>query len=257
MKNERGEKRGEMKILAIESAARTASVAILAEDVIIGEYTTNHKLTHSQMLLPIIDEVCVRTETALESLDAIAISAGPGSFTGLRIGSATAKGLGLALDKPLIEVPTLEGLAYNMACAAGLVCPMMDARRNHVYGAVYEFEDGLLKERMGPVLAAVPDFIETIGKMGKNVIFLGDGAEAAKTCIEEKADFAHVFAPASMCTHRAASVAVAAAIRYRAGKVISPDEHAPDYLRPSQAERELAKKGRAADDLSNGGKAGS
>lgn len=189
-----------------------------------------------------IDEVCTRTETKLETLDAIAVSCGPGSFTGLRIGSATAKGLGLALDKPLIEVPTLEGLAYNMAGAAGLVCPMMDARRSHVYGAVYEFEHNVPKERMKPALIAIPDLVEEIGKMGKSVFFLGDGIEAARTYIEENAAFEYAFAPASMCTHRAASVAVAAAVRYQAGEFTSADDHTPDYLRPSQAERELAAK---------------
>lgn len=244
-----------MKILAIESASKTASVAILEDDTLIAEYTTNHKMTHSQMLLPMIDEICTRTETVLETLDAIAISAGPGSFTGLRIGSATAKGLGLALDKPLIEVPTLEGLAYNMTGAEGLICPMMDARRNHVYGAVYEFAQNGLTERRKPSLIAIPDLIEEIRGMGKRAVFLGDGVAVGKAWIEENADFEYVFAPASMSTHRAASVAVAAAIRYQAGMWISADDHTPDYLRPSQAERELAQRDSAESrDLQNGGK---
>ncbi|MBP5733988.1 MAG: tRNA (adenosine(37)-N6)-threonylcarbamoyltransferase complex dimerization subunit type 1 TsaB, partial [Lachnospiraceae bacterium] len=130
-----------MKILGIDSSGLVASVAVTNDGVLLGEYTTNYKKTHSQTLLPMLDELKKMIELDLSTLDAIAISAGPGSFTGLRIGSATAKGLGLALDKPLIEVPTLEGLAYNLCGSNALVCPIMDARRNQVYTAVYEFEE--------------------------------------------------------------------------------------------------------------------
>ena len=128
-----------MRVLAIDSSGLTASVAIVEEEVTIAEYTVNYKKTHSQTLLPMIDEMVKMTETDLDTIDAIAVAGGPGSFTGLRIGSATAKGLGLALDKPLIHIPTVDGLAYNVYGCEDLICPIMDARRNQVYTGMYTF----------------------------------------------------------------------------------------------------------------------
>lgn len=128
-----------MKILGIDSSGLVASAAVVEDDNLLAEYTVNYKKTHSQTLLPMIDEIVRMTELDLNTLDGIAVAAGPGSFTGLRIGSATAKGLGLALGKPLVEIPTLEGLAYNLYGTEKLVCPMMDARRNQVYTGIYEF----------------------------------------------------------------------------------------------------------------------
>ena len=111
-----------MRILGIESASLVASVAIVTDDVITAEYTVNLKKTHSQTLLPMIDEIVKMLEVPLESIDAIAVSGGPGSFTGLRIGSATAKGLGLALGKPLIHVPTMDAMGYCLYGASALIC---------------------------------------------------------------------------------------------------------------------------------------
>lgn len=127
-----------MKILGIDSSAMVASVAIVDDDILIAEYSINHKKTHSQTLLPMLDEIVKMAEQDLSEIDAIAIAAGPGSFTGLRIGSATAKGLGMALGKPIISVPTCQALAYNLAGADALICPIMDARRNQVYTGIYD-----------------------------------------------------------------------------------------------------------------------
>lgn len=134
-----------MKILGLDSSGIVASVAVVQDDVLVAEYTVNYKKTHSQTLLPMLDEIVRMTELDLNTIDAIAIAAGPGSFTGLRIGSATAKGLGLALKKPLIAVPTVEGLAYNLYDTEGLICPIMDARRKQVYTGLYQFENHKLK----------------------------------------------------------------------------------------------------------------
>ena len=126
-----------MRILALDSSGLVASVAVVEKDgeetSTIAEYTVNYKKTHSQTLLPMLDEIAHMTELDLNTVDAIAVAGGPGSFTGLRIGSATAKGLGLALKKPLIHIPTLEGLAYNLWGTDKIVCPIMDARRGQVY----------------------------------------------------------------------------------------------------------------------------
>lgn len=129
-----------MKILGLDSSGIVASVAIVEEDNLIAEYTVNYKKTHSQTLLPMLDELAKMTELDMDTIDAIAVAAGPGSFTGLRIGSATAKGLGLALKKPLVEIPTVDALAYNLYDAKALICPIMDARRSQVYTGIYRFE---------------------------------------------------------------------------------------------------------------------
>ena len=128
-----------MKILGIDSSGLVASVALVQDDIKVAEYTVNYKKTHSQTLMLMLDEIVKMTELDLEDIDAIAVAAGPGSFTGLRIGAATVKGLGMALDKPVISVPTCHGLAYNLWGTDGVVCPIMDARRNQVYTGIYEF----------------------------------------------------------------------------------------------------------------------
>ena len=126
-----------MKILAIDSSSLVASVAVVEDDIMVAEYTINHKKTHSQTLLPMINEISKMAEIDLSQVDAIAVSGGPGSFTGLRIGSATAKGLGMVWNKPLIHVPTVDAMAYNLYGTDKLICPMMDARRNQTYTGLY------------------------------------------------------------------------------------------------------------------------
>ena len=130
-----------MKILGLDSSGIVASVAIVEDENLIAEYTVNYKKTHSQTLLPMLDELVKMTELDLDTIDAIAVAAGPGSFTGLRIGSATAKGLGLALKKPLVEIPTVDALAYNLYDSRALICPIMDARRSQVYTGIYRFQE--------------------------------------------------------------------------------------------------------------------
>ena len=130
-----------MKILGIESASLVASVAVVTDGLVTAEYTVDFKKTHSQTLLPMIDEVTRMLELDLHEVDAIAVSGGPGSYTGLRIGSATAKGLGLALEKPLVHVPTMDAMAYNLYGTSALICPIMDARRGQVYTGLYHYEE--------------------------------------------------------------------------------------------------------------------
>ena len=137
-----------MKILAFDSSGMTATVAYLQDEVLVCEYTVNYKKTHSQTLLPMLDRIVQTLGLDLETIDAIAVSKGPGSFTGLRIGSATVKGLALALNKPVIPVSTLDALAFNLCGHQGIVCPIMDARRNQVYTGIYRFEGLDLQEIM-------------------------------------------------------------------------------------------------------------
>ena len=164
-----------MKILALDSSGLVASVAVVENDTLLAEYTVNYKKTHSQTLLPMLDEISNMTELDLSTIDAIAVAGGPGSFTGLRIGSATAKGLGLALEKPLISIPTTAAIAYNIWDTNKFVCPIMDARRNQVYTGIYEFCDGKLQILENQMAVSVTEIAEKLNALGREVIFLGDG----------------------------------------------------------------------------------
>lgn len=229
-----------MKILGLDSSGIVASVAIVEDDVLIAEYTVNYKKTHSQTLLPMLDEIAKMTELDLNSIDAIAVAAGPGSFTGLRIGSATAKGLGLALKKPLIAIPTVEGLAYNLYDISGLICPIMDARRKQVYTGIYRFTDHQLKVVEDQMAVPMETVIEKLNQYGEAVTFLGDGVPVFHELIAEKMTVPYSFAPAHVNKQRAAAVAALGEIYYRQEKTETAMEHVPDYLRVSQAERERA-----------------
>ena len=231
-----------MKILGLDSSGIVASVAIVEDDVLIAEYTVNYKKTHSQTLLPMLDEIAKMTELDLNSIDAIAVAAGPGSFTGLRIGSATAKGLGLALKKPLIAIPTVEGLAYNLYDISGLICPIMDARRKQVYTGIYRFTDHQLKVVEDQMAVPMETVIEKLNQYGEAVTFLGDGVPVFHELIAEKMTVSYSFAPAHVNKQRAAAVAALGEIYYRQGKTETAMEHVPDYLRVSQAERERAER---------------
>ena len=164
-----------MRILALDSSGLVASVAIVEEEQTVAEYTVNYKKTHSQTLLPMLDEIVKMTDMDLQTIDAIAVAGGPGSFTGLRIGSATAKGLGLALNKPLIHIPTLEGMAYNLYGSSAVVCPIMDARRKQVYTGIYRFTEGKLEVLEEQMAIAVDELIQKLNEMGEETVFLGDG----------------------------------------------------------------------------------
>lgn len=231
-----------MKILALDSSGLVASVAVLEDDILVAEYTVNYKKTHSQTLMPMLQAIREITELQLETIDAIAIAAGPGSFTGLRIGSATAKGLGLALEKPLVEVPTVAGLAYNLWGSDKVICPLMDAKREQVYTGLYRFvpsgNDYRMETLKEQCATSIADIIEEINRMGQEVIFLGDGVPVYANKIKESIQVAYSFAPAHANRQRAAAVAALAGVYYREGKMVSPAEHQPEYLRLSQAERE-------------------
>ena len=231
-----------MKILGLDSSGIVASVAIVEDDVLIAEYIVNYKNTHSKTWLPMLDEIAKMTELDLNSIDAIAVAAGPGSFTGLRIGSATAKGLGLALKKPLIAIPTVEGLAYNLYDISGLICPIMDARRKQVYTGIYRFTDHQLKVVEDQMAVPMETVIEKLNQYGEAVTFLGDGVPVFHELIAEKMTVPYSFAPAHVNKQRAAAVAALGEIYYRQGKTETAMEHVPDYLRVSQAERERAER---------------
>lgn len=231
-----------MKILGLDSSGLVASIAIVEDDNLLGEYTVNYKKTHSQTLLPMLAEVAKMIELDLESIDAIAIAGGPGSFTGLRIGSATAKGLGLALKKPIVNVPTVEGLAYNLVGCPEVVCPLMDARRNQTYTGLYEFHGNEMKTLLEQCAVGIEEIIEKINQTDREVVFLGDGVPVFKTYIEEHCRVAYRFAPAHVNKQRAGAVAVLGMQYYAQGCFETAEGHKPEYLRLSQAERERMEK---------------
>lgn len=231
-----------MKLLAIESSGLVASAAIVTEDALLAEYTVNFKKTHSQTLLPMVEEIVSMLGVDLNELDVIAVSAGPGSFTGLRIGSATAKGLGFALKKPIIPVPTTQGIAANLYGAEGIICPLMDARRNQVYTGLYRYNKNgfvIVEDQMAVM---IDEIIEKVNTIGEPVTYLGDGVEAFADILKEKTSVPFSFAPLHASKQRAGALAVRAVELCKAGVMQSAAEHEPDYLRLSQAERELKEK---------------
>ena len=192
------------------------------------------------------------------------MAGGPGSFTGLRIGAATAKGLGLALKKPLVHVPTVDAMAYNMWGASGLVCPIMDAKRSQVYTGLYHVEHGL-EVLMEQCPMDMRELARLLNGRGERVIFLGDGVPVYRSIIEEEMQVSYGFAPAQMNRQRASCVAVlgmtvlaeagssgcgTGAGDYCGARLVGAADFAPDYLRKPQAERqreaELSAKGAAA-----------
>ncbi|TAH66345.1 MAG: tRNA (adenosine(37)-N6)-threonylcarbamoyltransferase complex dimerization subunit type 1 TsaB [Anaerolineaceae bacterium] len=234
-----------MRILALDSSGLVASVAIASEDALLAEYTINYKKTHSQTLLPMLDEIVRMVNLDLSEVDAIAVTSGPGSFTGLRIGSATAKGLGLALDKPIISVPTVDCLAYNLFATDRMVCPIMDARRDQVYTGLYEFVNDKLMVLSPQKVVAIDEIIDEINGTGNEVIFLGDGVPIQRDRIEECIKVGYSFAPLHMNRQRAGALAALGLEYYKEKRVETAAEHQPIYLRVSQAERERAERERS------------
>ena len=231
-----------MRILALDSSGMVASAALVEDDILRAEYTLNYKKTHSQTLLPLLDKVLTETETEPSQVDAIAVSAGPGSFTGLRIGAATAKGLGLALDKPLIAVPTLEALAYNLWGYPGRICPMMDARRDQVYTGLYQFEGSAFKTLREGEALSLEALIAILEREEGPVLFLGDGVPVHRRALEERLSLPLAFAPAHLNRQRAAAVGALGRLYLEKGRTVSAAAFSPIYLRLPQAERERRKK---------------
>ena len=228
-----------MNILALDSSGAVASVAIYCDGRIRGEYSIDHKLTHSQTLMPMLEELVKMSGYALSETDIVAVAAGPGSFTGLRIGAAAAKGIAFALGCRMAAVPTLEGLSYQLYGYSGLICPIMDARRSQVYSGIYRFTDGRLDTVYAGEALALDEQLKRLKEFDEKVTFLGDGvdvhAEAVKEILKERC----IFAPAHRRYQSAACVALRAADMIEEGyEPAVAEDVAPDYLRRSQAERE-------------------
>lgn len=225
-----------MKILALDTTGLVASAAIVSEDKVTAEFTLNYKKTHSQTLMPMIEKICDETELDLKTLDYIACASGPGSFTGLRIGAAAAKGLAHGLGIKIIPIPTLDGLAYDLPFCDRVIVPIMDARRSQVYTAFYKNTAGV-PERLSEYMAEdINDVLSALAKITDKAVFLGDGVPVFKDRILEF-NKEHTFAPINNNLQRAASIG-ALALK-NTDKAVNCGEFEIMYLRKSQAEREM------------------
>lgn len=223
-----------MKILSLDATGLAAGCAVVDDNKTVAEFTVNYKKTHSQTLMPMIENMCDLIELDLSEIDYIACTCGPGSFTGLRIGAATAKGLSHGLGKKIIPVPTLDALAYNIAGCSVPVVPIMDARRNQVYTAVYDTSAGI--KRLSEYMACdISCLLEEVASIGKGAIFLGDGVPVFRDIISSFSD-GFKFAPVSCNMQRAASVGALAL--EMSDTAVDCDSFDIIYLRKSQAERE-------------------
>lgn len=222
-----------MIILSFESSAKAASVALVKDGCMIAQYTQCSALTHSRTLLPMAEDMLKNTDMTLNDVDLIACAHGPGSFTGIRIGVATVKGLSWALDKPCVGVSTLEAMAWHGVSAGGFVCCVMDARRSQVYNAIFEIRDGRPVRLTDDRAVSLKELKADVTKLGQEVLLVGDGTKiTADFFLKNEIPFRT--APDNLVLQSAWGVAMAAE-----GKETGKSESLlPVYLRLSQAERE-------------------
>lgn len=231
-----------MKIFAVDTSGQVAAAAVMENGKLLGEYFLNHKKTHSQKLMPMIDKLMRDLELCPQDIDIFSASSGPGSFTGLRIGITTVKAIAYAAGKPVVSVPTLDALAYNICMERSLVCPIMDARNNQVYTALYKRENRVMANITKYMGIPVNKLVELIKKEKQNIVFVGDAVDIHGEYLEKELGGMCEFAPGNMLLQRASSVAYAAYLKALNGEVENSFEMVPFYLRKSQAEREYDKK---------------
>lgn len=228
-----------MKILALDSSAAVCTAALCDNEKLICEITVNTGNTHSETLLPVVEQILKLTDTTVDDIDLFVCSVGPGSFTGVRIGAATVKGLAFGKNKACVGISTLDALAENIAMFDGILCPVMDARRDHVYNALYECSGGVITRLCPDRLISVAELDSELAALGKKVYLTGDGY-----CICER-EFSKIkveYVPERLRLESGYSTGMCGLKKYQNGEVVSDFELAPVYLRPSQAERERIEK---------------
>jgi len=238
-----------MRVLGLDTATLVASVAVVEDENLVAEFTLHTEKVHSRRLMPLLDALLTESGLVIGDIDGVAVSAGPGSFTGLRIGMTTAKGLAYALNKPIVRIPTLVALAFNLAYAAGLVCPILDARMQEVYTAVYRTDGGEPEPVRAAAAASIDELLTALAGQNEPVIFLGDAVAKYRDIITDRLGTQAVWAPPSLMLPRAASVAALGRLRLLRGESDDCFAVQPFYLRRSQAEVLLeAKRGERNDD---------
>ena len=230
-----------MNILAVDTSATSASVCVAQENKIIGEFSINTSLTHSQTLVPMIEQVSEKTGISLDNIDAIAVNAGPGSFTGVRIGVAAVKGIAFSRNIPCVSVSTLESMAYNMLDSECIVCAVMDARCSQVYNALFKVSNGEVERLIEDRALSLADLKLDLQKFSEKIILVGDGSEITFNYLENSLQ--NVFlASVNNRIQKASSIACVAFEKIKNDETISASELMPVYLRLPQAQRELNKR---------------
>lgn len=230
-----------MQILAFESSAKAASVALIRDGVILAESFQNNGKTHSATLMPMAQQVLSDCGVAPEALTAVAVAKGPGSFTGVRIGVAAAKGLAWGAEKPVCGVSTLEAMATQMRMMSGIICPVMDARRSQVYNALYESDGKRLRRLTQDRAISLEELKKDLENFEKEIFLVGDGTKLCYNTLSEGLPYL-TLPPAHLEMQRAAGVAMAAEAMAERGQLETPEALVPNYLRLSQAERERLEK---------------
>lgn len=223
-----------MKILGFDTSNKIMTVAVSDGDSVLAEYSVRSRTTHSETLMPNIERILKETDTDISEIEVFALSIGPGSFTGLRIGAATAKALAYANDRKIIGLSSLEVLANGSSCFDGLVVPMMDARNGRVFAGAYKNGETVIEDSSGDL----KEFLKKLDGADEKFLFTGDGADVYSETIREVMGEKAVFAPMKDRYSRASSVCELALRRAEKGEFDDYFELSPEYLRPSQAERQ-------------------
>lgn len=231
-----------MKLLAFESSAHTASVAVVTLEGVLGEITMNTGHTHSEKLMPAMEALLQQLDLQLADMHGLVVASGPGSFTGIRIGVATVKGLAHGAGLPVIPVSTLEGMAWNMAGFGGMVCPIMDARRDQVYTALFDCTQEIPERQMPDSALSVESLMITLRERDEPIWFVGDGILRFRSIIEESMGHHARFPQKHLWYQRAASLGMAAMVGAEHLQACSYQEAQPQYLRKTEAERNHDKK---------------
>lgn len=233
-----------MLILALDTSATTATVALLEDGVSVGAFHIYNKLTHSEKLLPMIDSLLTFVKKTIDDINLIAVSSGPGSFTGVRIGVSCVKGLALSRDIPIASVSTLEALANNFLLFAPkkmkrvIICPCMDARRDELYSAIFSFDGEKVERLSGDMAVSCQDLSSKLSEYDASVYLLGDGGEKMyKFLDEEKPAFKFYSVPTVMCMQNAQSVGMVGYKKFLQNETVTAEKLVCTYLRQSQAER--------------------
>ena len=229
-----------MIVLSIDSSSKVATVALLNDDTLIGEYVLNHKKEHSVLLMPMIENLLNKCDLTIDDIDGYVVSKGPGSFTGLRIGLATVKGMSLGSNKPYISISSLDALAYSISPFHGIICPIMDALRDNVYTALFKNENNKFEKILDYTPLDLDDLLNILNEKDEEVMFTGDGLIIHRDYIIENCPKAH-FAPNHLSVVHASSLGELGLSLLKRGIYDDPNS-APIYLKKPQAERELERR---------------
>ncbi len=229
-----------MNVLSIDSSSKVATIALINDEEIISEYILNNKREHSTILMPMIDKILNENNMSINDIDGYVVSKGPGSFTGLRIGMATIKGLSFGSNRPYVSLSSLDGLAYSVSSFSGIICPIMTALRENVYTSLYKLIDGKLHNILEPVAMDIDELVEILKEKNENIIFTGDGILKHRDYLAQNIKNA-VFAPKHLINVRASSIGELGLMLIKDGKSDNPNS-APLYIKKPQAEQDLERR---------------